>query len=240
MAKNKTMAYLTILVYNQINICYNTLGDYMQSILGEISSEFIEKKSRFIGIIYHVESVDDALKYLDKVKSIYPGATHYVYAYIINETNQKASDDGEPQRTAGYPVLDVLKKNNLNDCIAIVIRYFGGIKLGAGGLIRAYSHSIALAIEKATFIQKVTRYACSLKTAYPQLTQIERILRENTQNINADYGEYIVFKFDLFDYQFENIKTQLFNANQFKDDLIVINKDYVYAKVSDSYIQTMK
>ena len=226
--------------YIQNNICYNTLGDIMRSVMDQTIVEYLEKKSRFIGILIHIENADMVNDYLEQYKEKYPGANHYVYAYIINKNKQKASDDGEPSRTAGYPVLDVLKKNHLNDCLAIVIRYFGGIKLGAGGLIRAYSKSISEAIKKATFIQKVTRYQCELTTTYPHLTNIERILREHANMKDTSYGENIIFQFDLYDHQFEDVKELLFQANQFEDHLKLIKKDQVYTKVSDSYIRTKK
>lgn len=212
----------------------------MQSILGKTSYELVEKKSRFIGILYHLEDEKKVHEYLEKAKVLYPGANHYVYAYIINQTKQKASDDGEPQRTAGYPVLDVLNKNNLNDCLAIVIRYFGGTKLGAGGLIRAYAHTISETIKNATFIQKVTQYDCLLKTSYDKLSSVEKILREKTKIIDADYKEDITFHFYCYDHQIDVVKKELFHANQFEDRLSIVSKDEVYAKVSDSYFQTTK
>ena len=213
-------------------MCYNTLGDVMQSILGQIDHEFIEKKSRFIGLLYHVEDVNQVNKILNQAKDKYPGANHYVYAYIINENKQKASDDGEPSRTAGYPVLDVLNKNNLNDVLAIVIRYFGGIKLGAGGLIRAYSHTISETIKKATFIEKVTSYYCEFITDYEHLNDIERYLRANSQIDNITYLENIKFDFYVYNNQIEHVKDKLYQLNNFKDNLKVIEEKQVYAKVS--------
>ena len=212
----------------------------MRSVLGKTTFELIEKKSRFIGLLVHVEDESMVSRILKETKTLYPGATHYVYGYIIQETKQKASDDGEPQRTAGYPVLEVLKKQNLNDCLAIVIRYFGGIKLGAGGLIRAYSHTISETIKRATFIKKVTRYHCLIETSYDKLNAVLRVLQEKTNIIHSNYQERITFEFFCFDQQFEPIKKQLFQANQFIDQLQVIKKENVYAKVSDSYIQIKK
>lgn len=203
----------------------------MYSIHNQVEFEFIERKSRFIGLLYPVKSIEDIQDILTLVKDAYPGATHYVYAYIINKTTQKASDDGEPQRTAGYPILDILNKNELNDCLAIVVRYFGGTKLGAGGLIRAYSHSIAEAIKKATFTKKVTRYYCSLVTQYDYLGEIEKIIREQTQLDKATYGKEIEFLFYVYDKDFERIKKSLFNFNAYQDKLSVHEEKQVYAIV---------
>lgn len=203
----------------------------MHSTLGLTKTEFIEKKSRFIGLIYHIEDTDKVSEILEKVKKDYPGANHYVYAYVINQSQQKASDDGEPSRTAGYPILDVLNKNNLNDVLAIVIRYFGGIKLGSGGLIRAYSHTIADAIKKATFIEKVTINQCLLETEYGQLGDIEQYVRNHTDFQDVVYDQSIRFSFNVFQKDFEKIKKDLFNLNQYQDRLEIINQKVLYAKV---------
>ena len=109
--------------------------------------ELIVKNSRFITLLYKVSSWGDALDILDKVREEYPDATHYCYGFIADEV-ERCSDDGEPSGTAGMPILKVLKANNLNYILGIVIRYFGGIKLGAAGLIRAYSKGVANAIKE--------------------------------------------------------------------------------------------
>ncbi|MDA3931123.1 MAG: YigZ family protein [Tenericutes bacterium] len=205
----------------------------MHSIYEKSECEFIEKKSRFIGLLYHVKDIKSIESKLEETKTLYPGANHYVYAYILDDHTQKASDDGEPQRTAGYPVLDVLNKNHLSDVLAIVIRYFGGIKLGAGGLIRAYSTTIANTIKKATFIKKVTSYYCSLETTYDHLGDIEKIVRNQTKLENVDYGQTIKFYFYLYNDQFEKVKDTLFHYNGYEDKLSIIEKKLVYAKVPD-------
>lgn len=111
----------------------------------------IINKSEFITHIYRVDSVEDVNDYLASTRKKYYDATHNCYAYIIGENAeiQKSSDDGEPQKTAGMPMLDVLKKNNLTNVLAITTRYFGGILLGAGGLVRAYSSSVSECLKKA-------------------------------------------------------------------------------------------
>ncbi|MFW5888943.1 MAG: IMPACT family protein [Bacillota bacterium] len=204
----------------------------MLSVYGKTVFDFVEKKSQFIGLLFHVKTEKDIENKLAYCKENYPNANHYVYAYILDNKTQKASDDGEPQRTAGYPVLDILNKNNLNDCLAVVIRYFGGIKLGTGGLIRAYSHAISECIKKATFIEKVTRYYCKLVTEYNHLGDIDKIIRENTKLEKIDYDKKVTFYFYLYDYNFENIKKLLFNKNDYKDKLAVIEQKQVYIKVA--------
>ncbi|MFP4478259.1 MAG: IMPACT family protein [Candidatus Izemoplasmatales bacterium] len=205
----------------------------MRSIYKKSESELIEKKSRFIGLLYHVKDKATIDSKLQEAKLLYPGANHYVYAYILDDHTQKASDDGEPSRTAGYPVLEVLNKNHLNDCLAIVIRYFGGVKLGAGGLIRAYSTTIANTIKKATFIEKVTSYYCRLQTTYDHLGDIEKIVREQCKLENVEYGQTINFYFYLYNDQFAKVKETLFHYNGYQDKLDVLEEKELYAKVSD-------
>ncbi|MCF7924731.1 MAG: YigZ family protein [Candidatus Izimaplasma sp.] len=205
----------------------------MRSVYGETTSEFIEKKSRFIGLLFHVEDNETIEEKLAYCKELYPDASHYVYAYILDNNTQKASDDGEPQRTAGYPILDILHKNRLNDVLGVVIRYFGGIKLGAGGLIRAYSHTISESIKKATFIEKVTSYYCKFTTEYDFLGDIDKIIRDKTTLDKVKYDQAISFFFYLNNYNFEKIKSALFNHNGYNDTLEIIEEKEVYAKVID-------
>ena len=108
----------------------------MKSIQKEITSEIIINKSRFITILTNINDIDKVKEKLEEIKKKYKDATHYCYAYIINN-HEKCSDNGEPSGTAGMPILNVLKQNDLTNILCVVIRYFGGIKLGAGGLIRA-------------------------------------------------------------------------------------------------------
>lgn len=113
-------------------------------------ASFTEKKSEFIGYISPVSAVDEAEAFISSIKVRHRKATHNVYAYILRSGSvTRFSDDGEPQGTAGIPVLDVLRKEGLTDVCCVVTRYFGGILLGGGGLVRAYSHSAKLAVEAA-------------------------------------------------------------------------------------------
>lgn len=111
-------------------------------------AEFIEKRSRFIGYIKPVISKEEAVDFINEIRSKHWDATHNVYAYVLRDgQTQRYSDDGEPQGTAGIPVLDVLLKENLTDCVVVATRYFGGILLGGGGLVRAYSHTAKIAVD---------------------------------------------------------------------------------------------
>ncbi len=115
--------------------------------------EYVISRSRFIGYACPVSSSDEAVDFINSIREKHRDATHNVYAYAVRSPEySRYSDDGEPQGTAGMPVLDVIKKNGLTDCCVVVTRYFGGILLGAGGLVRAYSHSAALAVEAAGIV----------------------------------------------------------------------------------------
>ena len=126
----------------------------MKSIKSNTENEHIIKKSKFITKLYKVSNENDAIDILNETKKIYKDSTHICYGYIINNT-KRFSDDFEPSGTAGLPILKVLENNELNNILCIVIRYFGGIKLGAGGLIRAYSNSVSEALNKTEIINLI-------------------------------------------------------------------------------------
>lgn len=126
------------------------------------SDQFIEKKSRFIGSCKPVKTEEEALEFISELKTKYWDASHNVFAYILRDGNiQRFSDDGEPQGTAGIPVIEAMKKSGVTDAVVVATRYFGGILLGGGGLIRAYSHTATIALQAA---QKVRMKRCLLLT----------------------------------------------------------------------------
>lgn len=119
----------------------------------EASYEFIEKRSKFIGYVKPTKSEQEAVDFINKIKTIHRQATHNVYAFVLRSENfSKFSDDGEPQGTAGLPILDVLRKQEIVDATVVVTRYFGGTLLGTGGLVRAYSKSAKLALDAGKII----------------------------------------------------------------------------------------
>ena len=120
-----------------------------RTIMKEAQAEFVERRSRFIGHAMPVSEEEDALAFVAMMKEQYADATHNVWAYSLRNGRQRYSDDGEPQGTAGPPVLDVLVKEQLVDAVVVVTRYFGGVLLGAGGLVRAYSHGAKIALDAA-------------------------------------------------------------------------------------------
>lgn len=126
------------------------------SVKSRAEAEMTEKRSRFIATVKPVNSEDEALEFLAEIRRKYWDAKHNVYAYVIRENNiQRYSDDGEPAGTAGAPVLEYLKKQNLSNLAVVVTRYFGGILLGTGGLVRAYSQSARLGVEAAGIVEMI-------------------------------------------------------------------------------------
>lgn len=134
------------------------MTDSYRTIEGGASAEYEEKKSRFIAQVAHVETEDEAVAFLDKVRSAHPMARHNVYAYVLREGNRvRYSDDGEPAKTSGLPTLSVIEHEDLKDVICVTTRYFGGTLLGTGGLVRAYTRAAQDAFEAA---QKVLFVEC--------------------------------------------------------------------------------
>ena len=131
------------------------MEDY-KTVLQDAEAEMIERKSRFIGYCRPVKTQDEAINFINEIRAMHRQATHNVYAYVLREDNiMRYSDDGEPAGTAGVPVLEVIKKEGLTDVAVVVTRYFGGILLGAGGLVRAYGKSAKLGIDAAVRIEKL-------------------------------------------------------------------------------------
>ena len=124
--------------------------DYFVPFADDGEDKFEEKRSKFTGRLWHVETAEDAVAKIKEMRETFWDATHNCYAYILREGNvMRYSDDGEPQGTAGMPILEVLRHENLTDCVCVVTRYFGGILLGAGGLVRAYAHGAKIAVDAA-------------------------------------------------------------------------------------------
>lgn len=151
------------------------MSDEYFTIKGPAQHTTIIKKSKFISNVLPVENQDEAEKYIDSLRKKYWNATHNVYAFTIglNDETQKFSDDGEPSGTAGKPVLEVIKSKALKNVLVVVTRYFGGILLGAGGLIRAYSESAAGGLNEAGIVKKIKYDIYEVKVDYNQLGKLQ-------------------------------------------------------------------
>ena len=167
----------------------------LKTIKCENSVEIVVKKSKFIANIFQVNTKEEAEEKINEIRKKYYDAKHNCYAYIV-ENIEKSSDDGEPSKTAGIPILNVLKKKNLNNILAVVIRYFGGIKLGAGGLVRAYSSSIVEALKLTDIIKLTEGYLIELEFNYDNLKLVDYIL-SNKNIIEKKYENNIIYKFYL-------------------------------------------
>ncbi len=150
----------------------------MNTIKGEIVNELEINKSRFITYLKHTDNVDDAKDYVSYVKALHPSATHHVVAMTIGKTGEygQANDDGEPSGTAGLPTLDVFRKNDITNFTCVIVRYFGGVKLGAGGLVRAYSKSASTALKMLEITPIINYLGLYLSFDYSFMNIIENRL----------------------------------------------------------------
>lgn len=183
------------------------------------------KKSKFICHLFRIENEEQAKEYIAKIKKEHYKANHNCSAYMLGENFeiQRNSDDGEPSGTAGVPMLEVLKKNQLQNTLAIVTRYFGGIKLGAGGLIRAYSTSVSEALKEIGIVQGKLQQILDIIIDYPQLGKLQNYLENEQIAIQGiDYLEQITVKVAIDINQcesFQNALIDLFN-NQLSIQLL--------------------
>ncbi len=146
----------------------------------ESSDEFTEKRSRFIGYVKPVKTEAEATEFINSIRSKHWDARHNVYAYSLREGNIKRySDGGEPSGTAGMPVLDVITKNEVYDVCVVVTRYFGGVLLGTGGLVRAYSQGSKIALEAGQVVLMQNCLVCSLTCSYNQYGKISSLIPDN-------------------------------------------------------------
>lgn len=154
--------------------------DSYRTVKKESSGEFIIKKSRFIGYVCPVKTAEEAMEFISKIKSKHWDATHNVYAYALREGGvRRYSDDGEPQGTAGIPTLDVIIKEDVTDVAVVVTRYFGGIMLGAGGLVRAYSQGSKTALESGGIITMALCSKAQVKCDYSFYGRLSSLIPES-------------------------------------------------------------
>lgn len=196
-----------------------------------VTAEVVDKKSKFIANFIYVDDVIKAEQLIKETRKKYFDARHNCIAYRIIENDQiieKSSDDGEPSGTAGAPMLNILQKNNLANVLIIVTRYFGGILLGTGGLVRAYSDSLLKAIDHANIIKKCLGEELEVTLDYNAFENFKYYCKNNKINIiNADYTESIVCRIEIE----EDVKDKLLNDFNTKNIILkeikTISKKYV-------------
>ncbi len=187
------------------------------------SFELVIKKSRFICSLGRINSEDEAQAFIEKVKQVNRKATHNCFAYLVGDHDQvqRESDNGEPSGTAGVPILESLQLAKLHDVVAVVTRYFGGIKLGAGGLIRAYSNVTTNAVHQAGLVQRVIQTAVDITVPYAQHDQLLYYFKEHHLEVaNEQYGVNVVVTVfvdqDACDQLIVNLTTRFNNQLQIK------------------------
>ncbi len=173
---------------------------FITSVYGEAVAEYMIKKSRFIASLKEVQTEDEAAAYIAHVRKQYWDARHNCYAYQLGAGGmiQKSSDDGEPSGTAGKPMLEVLKKQGITNTVVVVTRYFGGIKLGASGLIRAYGHTVTLGLEAASIADYKPYDVLTVCISYPFVSMIERLVPDyNIRIAQRDFADTVTFTLEI-------------------------------------------
>lgn len=164
----------------------------MKTITENVNNEFIINKSKFITYLYKVNNELEVNNYLNELKNKYKDSTHICYSYIIGNI-KRFNDDNEPNGTAGMPILNVLESNNLNNILCVVIRYFGGIKLGTGGLVRAYTKSVTECLNKTNLKEINDGYKIEIEFNYDNVKVID-ILLKNEIILNKEFNDLIKYE----------------------------------------------
>lgn len=199
------------------------------------SDQLIIQKSRFIGYVKRVETEAEAQAFIDEIKKKHHDATHNCSAYMIGENDQiqKANDDGEPSGTAGIPMLEVLKKQHLKDTVIVVTRYFGGIKLGAGGLIRAYGNMTSQAIKATGIVKRQLVQAISVTADYTLLGKLENDIRNSDYILDSiDYLENVEFIVYVKKDEVQTFHEWIVDLTN--DQAVLVKKDFAYTEISVS------
>ena len=175
----------------------------------EATDEFIEKKSRFIGYACPVTTEEEAQALIAARKKKYWDASHNVWAYVLRSGTVRCSDDGEPQGTAGVPVLDVLQKAGITDCVVVVTRYFGGTLLGAGGLVRAYSHGASIGVQAAKPVMMRPCTVVSVTCDYSRYGGVQALLSAHAQMGETEFGEAVTLTATMPEEEVDTVQAAL-------------------------------
>lgn len=187
---------------------------FITSVYGTATAEYIIKKSRFIASIKEVFTEEEATAFVATISKTYWDARHNCYAWQLGPDGmlQKSSDNGEPSGTAGKPMLEVLKKQGLTNTVVVVTRYFGGIKLGASGLIRAYSHAVALGLEAADIADYIPHDVVAICVSYSFVSTMERFIsQEGIRIADRAFADTVTFTVEIPQTQTEAIKESITN-----------------------------
>lgn len=193
------------------------------------TGEIVEKKSRFIATVFSVESEDEALEIVAKMKKKYWDARHNCYAYVIGDNNQvqRFSDDGEPSQTAGKPILDVLLAEQIHNVLVVVTRYFGGTLLGTGGLVRAYSKATKMGLDNSILVDKVYGTRLRIRLDYSGTQKVKHILSQlNVYTIDTIYTDVVEEIVVVENEKLETLKEQIKEVTNGKGEFEVMNSGY--------------
>lgn len=209
------------------------MRDSYKTIFSYGEDEIIINKSRFIGYSNPISSEEEALEFIEKIKTKHRDATHNVYAYVFGENSniQRFSDDGEPSGTAGIPVLEVIKKEDLRNVVVVVTRYFGGVKLGAGGLIRAYTKGAKIGLDAGVIVDMVLHRKLKLEIDYTLHGKVENYLLSNGTIIdNVTYAEGVSFYVYVKSQEIENFKESIINVTNANVLIEELDENYIPIK----------
>lgn len=211
--------------------------DYL-TVKGYGEKEIVISKSRFIAYVNRAETEEEAIEFINSIKKKHPNATHNCSCYLIGEHDQiqKANDDGEPSGTAGVPMLEVLKKRGLKDTVVVVTRYFGGIKLGSGGLIRAYGKSTTEGIDAAQIVERKCHHLQKISIDYSWLGKLENELRNSAYILHeiqyADNVQIYVYVLKDAVQKFQEWITELTNGQALIETIRKEFLEFPYMKQS--------
>ncbi len=199
-----------------------------RTVKSQACAEFTERRSRFIGAAKPVATEEEALAFINAVKAEHWNATHNVYAYSLRTgQTRRYSDDGEPQGTAGIPTLDVLMKSEVTDTAVVVTRYFGGILLGGGGLVRAYSHAASIALEQAHVITMRPCVTAEVRCDYGGYGRVSTLIPENGGTVDdAVFTDAVTILFHMEGARVPEFQRRLADVTCGRSEAVIIGEKY--------------
>lgn len=231
-SKKLTLEFYRKIRYNNSKIVEVVIMDRYLMVAQDGEHEIVIDKSRFICHVKRVYNDEDAMNFIKEIKKIHWNATHNCSAYVVGDFSeaQKANDDGEPSGTAGVPMLEVLRKQKIRNCVVVVTRYFGGIKLGAGGLIRAYGKSVSEAIKELGVIERKTMKTMFINADYNLLGTIQNRLENSDYILNEVHYTDVVSVEVSIDVNSESTFTE-WVVDMTNGRAIVVGSDVTYREI---------
>lgn len=190
-------------------------GGSYKTVAGLVEAEIVERKSRFISHLTHVDSEEEARAFIDRIREEHQQARHNVYAYLLRNGRTRYSDDGEPAQTSGLPTFEALEHAGLADIAVVTTRYFGGVLLGTGGLVRAYTSSCNAAIRTARIIEVCSCIDLSLDVSYDMHSSVQRIIANSSATtLSCDYSQHVSLRLRCREEDAETLRLALIEATR--------------------------